>query len=78
MTVAVERIVDEVKSLPQAQREELLAWLAEYELQQVDEWDAAIERDAQPGGRLQETIDRARKDIAAGRIKPLDEVLDDA
>ena len=34
MTVAVEKIVDEVKSLPKAQQEELLAWLAEYELQQ--------------------------------------------
>ena len=78
MTAIVEKIVDEVKSLPKAQREELLAWLAEYELQQPDEWDAAMERDSQPGGRLQEMIDRARKDIAAGRTKPLDEVLDDA
>ncbi len=78
MTAAVEKIVDEVKLLPKAQREELLAWLAEYELQQPDAWDAAMERDSQPGGRLQEVIDRARKDIAAGRTKPLDEVLDDA
>jgi hypothetical protein len=78
MTAIVEKIVDEVKSLPKAQREELLAWLAEYELQQSDEWDAAMERDSQPGGRLQGLIDRARKDIAAGRTKPLDEILDDA
>jgi len=76
MTAIVERIADEVKSLPRAQLDELLAWLAGYELQQPDEWDKAMERDSQPGGRLQDVIDRARKDIAAGRTKPLDEVLD--
>ena len=64
MTAIVEKIVDEVKSLPKAQRDELLAWLAEFELQQPDEWDVEMERDSQPGGRLQEVIDRARKDIA--------------
>lgn len=46
------------------------------ELQQPDDWDREMERDSQPGGRLQDVIDRARKDIAAGRTKPLDEVLD--
>jgi hypothetical protein len=76
MTATVERIADEVKSLPRAQLDELLTWLADYELQQPDEWDKAMERDSQPGGRLQDVIDRARKDIAAGRTKPLDEVLD--
>jgi hypothetical protein len=75
MTATVEKIADEVKSLPRAQLDELLAWLADYELQQSDEWDKAMDRDSQPGGRLQDVIDRARKDIAAGRTKPLDEVL---
>ena len=60
---------------PRAQLDELLAWLADDELQQPDEWDKAMERDSQPDGRLQGVIDRARKDIAAGRTKPLDEVL---
>jgi hypothetical protein len=78
MTAMVQRIAEEVKSLPRAQLDELLAWLADYELQQPDEWDKAMERDSQPGGRLQELIDRARKDIAAGRTKPLDEVVDNA
>lgn len=76
MVATVEKIADEVKSLPRAQLDEFLAWLAEYELQQPDDWDEAMERDSQPGGRLQGMIDRARKDIAAGRTKPLDEVLD--
>jgi hypothetical protein len=71
MTTAVEEIADEVRSLPKAELDEFLAWLAEYELQQSDEWDKEIQRDCQPGGRLQEVIDRARRDIAAGRTKPL-------
>ena len=76
MTTAVTKIADEVKSLPRAQLDEFLAWLADYELQQSDQWDKEMERDSQPGGRLQAVIDRARQDIAAGRTKPLDEVLD--
>ena len=76
MTTAVKKIADEVKSLPRAELDEFLAWLADYELQQPDDWDREMERDCQPGGRLQDAIDRARKDIAAGRTKPLDEVLD--
>jgi hypothetical protein len=78
MSAMVQKIAEEVRSLPRAQLDELLAWLADYELQQSDEWDKAMERDSQPGGRLQELIDRAREDIAAGRTKPLDEVLDNA
>ncbi len=56
MTTAVEKIVDEVKSLPKAELDEFLTWLAEYELQQSDEWDKEIHRDCQPGGRLQNAI----------------------
>ena len=78
MTTVVEKIADDVRSLPKAQFDEFLAWLAEYELQHPDEWDKEMERDSQPGGRLQNVIDRARKDIAAGRTKPLDEILDNA
>jgi hypothetical protein len=78
MTATVEKLVGQVKSLPRAQLDEFLAWLAEYELQHPDDWDKEMERDSLPGGRLQEVIDRARKDIAAGRTKPLDEVLNNA
>ncbi len=75
MTAIVEKIADEVKSLPRAQLDEFLAWLSDFELRQSDAWDAELESDSQPGGRLQDAIARARKDIAADRIKPLDEVL---
>jgi hypothetical protein len=76
MTTRVEQIAEQVKSLPLSEREEFLAWLADFELGQVDAWDGEIARDSQPGGRMQRVLDRVRRDIAEGRTKPLDEVID--
>ena len=76
MTSRVEQIAEQVKSLPLSEREELLAWLADFELGQVDAWDEEIARDSQPGGRMERVINRARRDIAQGRTKPLGEVID--
>jgi hypothetical protein len=76
MTSRVERIAEQVKSLPLSEREELLAWLADFELGQVDAWDEEMARDSQPGGRMQRVIDRVRRDIAQGRTKLLGEVID--
>jgi len=76
MTSRVEQIAEQVKSLPVSEREELLSWLAEFELDQADPWDAEIARDTQPGGRMQRVLDRVRRDIAEGRTKPLDQVID--
>lgn len=76
MTTRVEQIAEQVKSLPLSEREELLAWLADFELGQVDAWDEEIARDSQPGGRMQRVIDRVRRDIAQGRTKPLGVVMD--
>ena len=76
MTTRVEQIAEQVKSLPLSEREELLAWLADFELGQVDAWDEEIARDSQPGGRMERVINRARRDIAQGRTKLLGEVID--
>jgi hypothetical protein len=75
MTSKVAQIADQVKGLADEERAEFLSWLAEYELGHTDEWDREIARDSQPGGRLDSVIRRARKDIAQGKTKPLDEVL---
>lgn len=76
MTTRVEQIAEQVKSLLLSEREELLAWLADFELGQVDAWEEEIGRDSQPGGRMERVIDRVRRDIAQGRTKPLGEVID--
>jgi hypothetical protein len=76
MTTRVEQIAEQVKSLPLSEREELLAWLADFELGQVDAWDEEIAQDSRPGGRMQRVLDRVRRDIAEGGTKPLGEVID--
>lgn len=78
MTTAVEKIADEVRALPEKELEEFLSWLAEYGMAHPDQWDQEMERDSQPGGRLDAFLKRARADIAAGRTKPLDEVIDNS
>ncbi|MBN2466002.1 hypothetical protein JXD38_10320 [candidate division WOR-3 bacterium] len=76
MTRIVEKIAAEVSALPEAELNELLDWLADFESQRMDSWDKAIAADSKPGGRLQGLLDRTRDDIAAGRTKPLDEIVD--
>ena len=76
MTQTVEKIAREVKALPDAELDELLGWLLDFETQRMDAWDQQIVADSRPGGRLQGMLDRAKADIAAGKTKPLDEVLD--
>jgi hypothetical protein len=76
MTTRVQQIADQVRALPAAERDELLSWLAAFELAQTDAWDEEIARDSQPSGRMQKILDRARRDISDGRTKPLDEVID--
>ena len=78
MTIAVQKLTEQVKSLPHKELDEFLSWLADYELQQEDDWDREIERDSQPGGKLDAVLQRVRRDVAEGRTKPLNEVLDDA
>ena len=78
MTSAVEQIAAQIEALPEKELEELLSWLADFESTHADEWDKEIERDAQPGGRLDAVLKRVRQDIAEGRTKPLDEVLHDS
>jgi hypothetical protein len=76
MTTRVEHIAEQVKALPVEEREELLTWLAEFELGQTDAWDEEIARDSGPSGRMRPLLDRVLRDIAEGRTKPLDEVID--
>lgn len=76
MTRNVEKIANEVKALPEAELDELLGWLSDFEAERMDAWDKEIAADCGPGGRLQGLLDRAKEDIATGKTRPLDEVLD--
>lgn len=60
-----------IKQLPEGDVRQLAAWLQEY----LDElWDRQIEADA-ASGKLDNLISQAEADIAANRVKDLDEVL---
>jgi len=78
MTAVVEKIAEQVRALREDELEEFLSWLADYELELSDEWDKEIERDSREGGPLGDVLKRVRADIAAGRTKPLDEVIDNS
>ncbi|MFP4641990.1 MAG: hypothetical protein ACLFPU_07425 [Dehalococcoidia bacterium] len=78
MTARVKKLAEQVKALPDDEREEFLSWLAEFEAEHSDDWDKEIARDSQPGGRLEGVLERVHRDIAEGRTKPLDEVLDNS
>jgi hypothetical protein len=60
-----------IKQLPEGDIRQLWVWLQEY----LDEmWDRQIEADL-VSGKLDKLIAKAEADIAANRVKGLDEVL---
>lgn len=69
---SVAEIQAEIEKLSGAEQRKLALWFAQV---QVDGWDAQIEEDVN-AGRLDHLLAQAEADIAAGRTKPLDEVLD--
>ena len=78
VTATVEKIADEVRSLRETELDDFLSWLVDYELAHPERWDEELERDSQPGGRLDTMLKRVRGDIAAKRTKPLDEVVNNS
>ncbi len=74
MSTVIE-IIEAVKRLDERQKGELLEKLADIDFN--DAWDRQIEADIK-AGRLDHVIAEAEADIAAGRTKPLDEVLDNS
>ena len=62
-----------ITRLSPAEQRQLARW---FEEALEDAWDAQIKEDIK-AGRLNDLIAQAEADIAAGRVKPLDEVLGD-
>ncbi|MDX6384215.1 MAG: hypothetical protein QOK48_1788 [Blastocatellia bacterium] len=68
----IAKIQAEIEELTSSEQRELARWFAEM---QAEAWDDQIADDIQ-SGRLNHLISQAEADIAAGRTKPLDEILD--
>jgi uncharacterized membrane protein YkoI len=76
MSATVERILREVKSLSSQEREELWDRVAAEEANNLDNWEKQIERDSK-AGKLDHLLAELKEDIQAGRVKPLDEVINE-
>jgi hypothetical protein len=63
----VENIAREIQALSPDELGQLRAWFLEYDWAA---WDRQIERDVQ-AGRLDDLADKALRDHAAGKTKPL-------
>ena len=76
VSATVERILKEVKTLSSKEREELWARVAAEEAKRLDDWEKQVERDSK-AGKLDHLLAELKDDIKAGRVKPLDEVINE-
>jgi len=76
MSATVEKILQEVKSLSSQEREELWNRVAAEAANNLDEWEKQIERDSN-AGKLDYLLAELKEDIKAGRVKTLDEVINE-
>ena len=72
----VEKILKEVKSLSSEERKELWERVAAEEANNLDEWEKQVERDSN-AGKLDHLLTELKEDIKAGRVKPLNEVINE-
>jgi hypothetical protein len=76
MSATVEKILREVKSLSSQEREELWDRVAAEEANNLDNWEKQIERDSK-AGKLDHLLAELKEDIQGGRVKPLDDVINE-
>ena len=76
MSVAVEKLLKSVESLSAEDRNEFWERVAAQEAKHLDEWEKQIERDSN-AGKLDHLFVELKEDIKAGRVKPLDEVINE-
>jgi hypothetical protein len=76
MSATVEKILQEVKSLSSQEREELWERVAADESSKLDDWEKQVDRDSN-AGKLDHLLAELKGDIKAGRVKPLDEVINE-
>ena len=76
MSATVEKILKEVESLSSDERRELWDRVAADESRNLDDWEKQVERDSN-SGKLDHLLAALKEDIKAGRVKPLDEVINE-
>ncbi len=76
MSASVEKIIEQVKALSPSEQEELWKLLADEQSRNLDDWEKQVAADS-TSGRLDHLLAELDEDIAAGRVKPLHEVIDE-
>ena len=76
VSAAVEKILKEVKTLSAKEREKLWARVAAEEAKNLDRWEKQVKRDSN-AGKLDHLLAELKGDIKAGRVKALDEVINE-
>ena len=72
----MEKILKEVKTLSSQERQELWDRVAAEEANNLDDCEKRIERDSN-AGKLDHLLAELKDDIKAGRVRPLDEVINE-
>ena len=76
MSATIEKILKDVERLSPEERKELWDRVAAEEANNLDNWEKQIERDSK-AGKLDYLLAELKEDIQAGRVKPLDEVINE-
>lgn len=76
VSATVERVFAQVRALSLSEQEELWKLLADEQGKNLDAWEKQIEADS-ASGKLDHLLAELTEDIAAGRVKPLHEVIDE-
>jgi hypothetical protein len=76
MSAMIEKILKDVRSLSSQERKELWDRVAADEARHLDDWEKQVERDSN-AGKLDHLLAELKDDIKAGRVKPLDEVINE-
>jgi hypothetical protein len=70
--MTVEAIKAAIEGLPEPDRRNLAEWLDDLEERA---WDEEMARDSAPGGRAASLLGQVRRDMAAGKARPMAEGL---
>jgi hypothetical protein len=73
--MTLEAIKEAIAELPPDEKTRLALWLLQ---QDKEAWDRQIEEDFSPGGRGMALLEEAETDVREGRVKSMDEFLDEA
>jgi hypothetical protein len=68
--MTVEALKAAISELPEDERHSLATWLVELD---YDKWDKEMVRDFSPGGRGRHLLEQAKRDIADGKPRSMEE-----